>query len=175
VDKYTWVDIGSSYLPGEIVAAFLWAQMREAEAITRRRLAIWDRYHAAFADLEQRGLARRPIAPERCAHNAHMYYLLLKNLEQRTRFIARLKAQGVNCVFHYVPLHSAPFGRSRGRVAGDMEHTDRLSERLARLPLWLGIEDQLPAIIEAIRAACLEFDDGSADLTQAAMGEPLRC
>jgi dTDP-4-amino-4,6-dideoxygalactose transaminase len=153
VDKYTWVDIGSSYLPGELIAGFLWAQMEEAETITRRRLAIWERYHEAFEDMEGRNSVRRPIVPGDCKHNAHMYYLLLSDLERRTTFIDRLKAEGVNCVFHYVPLHSAPVGQRCGRVAGDMENTNRLSNCLVRLPLWLGLEDELPAIIEKIRAA----------------------
>ncbi|MEA2653815.1 MAG: dTDP-4-amino-4,6-dideoxygalactose transaminase, partial [Chloroflexota bacterium] len=136
VDKYTWVDLGSSYLPGEIVAAFLWAQMEEADPITARRLAIWDRYHEAFADLERAELVRRPIVPAECSHNAHMYYLLLPSLGRRTAFIDRLKSRGINPVFHYVPLHDSPFGRSVGRVAGEMTNTNAASERLVRLPLW---------------------------------------
>jgi dTDP-4-amino-4,6-dideoxygalactose transaminase len=152
VDKYTWVDIGSSYLPGEIIAAFLWAQMEEADKITKQRLAIWERYHQAFEDLESEHLVRRPIVPADCTNNAHMYYLLLPDLESRTTFIAQLKAEGINCVFHYVPLHSAPVGRDYGRVVGDMRQTDSLSNRLVRLPLWLGLEEHLPAVIDRIRA-----------------------
>ncbi|MGJ0507550.1 MAG: dTDP-4-amino-4,6-dideoxygalactose transaminase [Methylocystis sp.] len=157
VDKYTWVDIGSSYLPGEIVAAFLSAQMNESEAITQRRLAIWQRYHEAFEDVEGQTSIRRPVVPNHCTHNAHMYYLLLENLEWRTAFIKRLKEEGVNCVFHYVPLHSSPFGQRCGRVAGTMENTDRLSERLVRLPLWVELEEQLPSVIEKIRAVCRDL------------------
>jgi dTDP-4-amino-4,6-dideoxygalactose transaminase len=150
VDKYTWVDIGSSYLPGEIIAAFLWAQMEEAQTITQRRLAIWSHYHAAFAEAEHEGLVRRPIVPAYCTHNAHMYYLLLNSLEQRTAFIERLKQEGIHCVFHYVPLHSSPQGQRCGRAVGNMKNTLQLSDRLVRLPLWLGIEDQLPMVIEKI-------------------------
>jgi dTDP-4-amino-4,6-dideoxygalactose transaminase len=151
VDKYTWVDVGSSYLPGEVIAAFLWAQMEEAQDITARRLAIWDRYHAALAPLEAAGKLRRPVLPEGCEHNAHMYYVLLDSLDQRTRVMARMKELGVNTVFHYVPLHSAPAGRIHSRAEGSMEVTDSLSERLVRLPLWIGLEDQLERVIVALR------------------------
>ena len=105
VDKYTWVDVGSSYLTGEVVAAFLWAQMEEAEAITEKRLAIWRLYHEALRPLEAAGVLRRPMIPECCRHNAHMYYVLLESLKKRDELIDRLAAQGVNTVFHYVPLH----------------------------------------------------------------------
>ena len=153
VDKYTWVDLGSSYLPSEMIAAFLWAQMEEADVITRRRLDIWADYHEAFADLERTGRVRRPIIPSDCMHNAHMYYLLLPNLERRTAFIDALKAKGIQTVFHYVPLHSSPFGRTVGRCAGEMTNTDAASDRLVRLPLWLGLEEHLPAVISEVIAA----------------------
>lgn len=153
VDKYTWVDIGSSYLPGEIIAAFLWAQMEEADAITKRRLDIWADYHESFVDLERAGAVRRPIVPRECVHNAHMYYLLLPSLERRTTVIDRLKAKGIQSVFHYVSLHSSPFGRTIGRSVGDMSNTDAASERLVRLPLWLGLEEHLPAVIAEVIAA----------------------
>jgi dTDP-4-amino-4,6-dideoxygalactose transaminase len=153
VDKYTWVDIGSSYLPGEVIAAFLWAQMEEADNITTRRLALWDTYHAALAPLEAEGKLRRPVLPEGCQHNAHMYYILLESLEQRTRVIADLKRQGVGAVFHYVPLHSAPYGVKHSRHHGDMTHTDQLSDRLLRLPLWVGLEDQQERVQQALREA----------------------
>jgi len=139
VDKYTWVDIGSSYLPGEIIAAFLWAQMQEADAITAQRLAIWNCYHAAFDAQEQAGRVRRPIISSSCDHNAHMYYLLLRDLADRTAFIAAMNQQEINCVFHYVPLHSAPAGLRFGRAQGEMKVTDDLAERLVRLPLWVGM------------------------------------
>lgn len=153
VDKYTWVDLGSSYLPGEITAAFLWAQMEEADTITARRLAIWARYHKAFEDLEVSGLVRRPIILSDCVQNGHLYYLLMPNLAHRTAFIDRLKARGIQAVFHYVPLHSAPFGRTVGRTAGDMTITDDASDRLVRLPLWLGLEDHLDTVIREVIAA----------------------
>ena len=141
VDKYTWVDIGSSYLTGEVVAAFLWAQMEEAEAITEKRLAIWEFYHAALAPLETAGVLRRPIIPDSCQHNAHMYYILLESLEKRSELIARLKEQGINAVFHYVPLHSSPAGRRHGRAFGTMIHTESVSDRLLRLPFWVGLSE----------------------------------
>jgi dTDP-4-amino-4,6-dideoxygalactose transaminase len=141
VDKYTWVDIGSSYLPGEIIAAFLWAQMEEADDITRRRLALWDIYQEAFAKLEQSGSVRRPVVPPELQHNAHMYYLLMPDLEKRTALIANLKDADINAVFHYVPLHSSPAGRRYGRASGDLSITDSVSERLVRLPLWVGLTE----------------------------------
>jgi len=148
VDKYTWVDIGSSYLPGEIVAAFLSAQMDEADAITDRRLAIWENYHIAFEELEQIGRVRRPVVPDGCQHNAHMYYLLLRDLEDRTSFISAMAAEGIHCVFHYVPLHSAPYGRKLGRAADDLAITADVADRLVRLPLWLGLEPLQEQVIE---------------------------
>lgn len=153
VDKYTWVDIGSSYLPGEIVAAFLHAQMQEAEEITRRRLVIWNTYHEAFAHLESTGRVRRPIVPPECRHNAHMYYLLYPDLAARTRAIARLKEEGISCVFHYVPLHSAPYGRLHGRAEGNLGNTDVAADCLLRLPLWLGLEAQQQRVIEKVIAS----------------------
>lgn len=153
VDKYTWVDIGSSYLPGEIIAAFLWAQMEEADAINHRRLSIWSAYHQAFEGIAETGVCRRPLVPRDCRHNAHMYYLLLPSLDDRTRFITRLKARGIGTVFHYVPLHSAPMGQQLGRVSGSMPRTDQCSDRLVRLPLWVGVEEHQTRIIEEVIAA----------------------
>jgi dTDP-4-amino-4,6-dideoxygalactose transaminase len=153
VDKYTWVDLGSSYLPGEIIAAFLWAQMEEADAITARRHGIWTDYHESLIELESAGAVRRPIVPPDRSHNAHMYHLLLPDLERRTAFIEHLKASGIQSVFHYVPLHSSPFGREMGRSVGQMTNTDDASDRLARLPMWLGLEDQLPEVISEVIAA----------------------
>lgn len=150
LDKYSWVSLGSSFLPSELIAAFLYAQMQQAETITARRLALWDRYHTEFAPLESAGLLRRPVIPAHCGHNAHMYYLLLRDLEQRSAFIAHMRAADVQCVFHYVPLHSALAGQRYGRTAGRMTHTDALSERLVRLPLWLGLEEQQSQVIAAV-------------------------
>jgi dTDP-4-amino-4,6-dideoxygalactose transaminase len=155
VDKYTWVDIGSSYLPGELIAAFLLAQLEEAQAITARRLQIWEKYHVAFAGLEEQGLLRRPIIPADCQHNAHMYYLLVKDLDQRTRLLAHLKARGILAVFHYVPLHSSPAGLKWARSSGEMPVTTALSNQLLRLPLWLGLEEDGQQ--EQVVAAVQEF------------------
>jgi len=149
VDKYTWVDIGSSFLPGEITAAFLCAQFEDAESITNRRLAIWNKYHAWAADHEAAGRLIRPTVPEGCEHNAHMYYMLLPSLEARTQFIASLRTQGVQSVFHYIPLHTSPAGKAFGRSAGDLPVTVDVSDRLVRMPLWLGVEEHLPAILAA--------------------------
>ncbi len=153
VDKYTWEDIGSSYLPSEMIAAFLWAQMENAGDIKQRRLSIWNQYHQAFEKLEQQEKIRRPIIPDHCAHNAHMYYLLLPDLESRTEFINKLKEKEIGAVFHYIPLHSAPMGRRVGKVSGAMIHTDIMSDRLVRLPLWLGLEEHQSFVIdEAVNA-----------------------
>jgi len=151
VDKYSWVDIGSSYLPGEIIAAFLAAQIEEADRITRRRLAIWNTYHQELA--EGGCKLRRPIVPDHCQHNAHMYYILLPDLARRTAFIDRLKRVGVNSVFHYIPLHSSPAGKRYGRPHGDLPVTNDISDRLVRLPLWVGLEDQQAEVIQHILAA----------------------
>jgi dTDP-4-amino-4,6-dideoxygalactose transaminase len=140
IDKYTWIDLGSSYAPSDLAAAFLWAQMEAAEAIGRRRLEIWHWYNEAFADLERREIIRRPIVPLHCQHNAHMFYLIASDLGTRTRLLTELNASGVNAVFHYVPLHSSTGGRKFGRSHGSMRHTDAISERLVRLPLWIGME-----------------------------------
>lgn len=150
VDKYTWVDIGSSYLPGEMVAAYLAAQFEAAAEITRRRLDLWERYHDAFGALEAEGYLRRPIVPDDCGHNAHMYYLLLPNLAVRTDFIAHMREHGIGCAFHYVPLHSSPYGCGVGRAGTDMRVTDDVADRLVRLPLWVGLEDQIDEVIEAV-------------------------
>lgn len=156
VDKYTWVDVGSSYLPGEITAAFLLAQMHEAKEITRRRLALWHQYHSWALPHEQSGHLRCPVVPDHCTHNAHMYYMLLPSLEHRTRFIDSLKARGVQAVFHYIPLHSSPAGQSCGRAHGNLAVTDDISERLVRMPLWLGLEDEMAHVLKSADEAILE-------------------
>ena len=150
VDKYTWVEIGSSYSPSELIAAFLLAQMEEADVITQRRLDIWNTYHQWFASLEEQGKVRRPIIPPGCKINAHMYYLLLPDIKLRTAFIETLKKQGIGAVFHYIPLHDSPMGKKHGRTSGELKHTEELSERLVRLPLWLGMEDDLAWVIQKI-------------------------
>lgn len=140
VDKYTWVDVGSSYLPGEIIAAFLWAQLENAWQITDQRLALWQQYHDAFKDLELRGRVRRPIIPCGAGHNAHIYYLILKDSADRAAFIEAMKSEQIHSVFHYVPLHSAPAGRRLGKAHGNLSVTSNLANRLVRLPLWLGMD-----------------------------------
>ncbi len=152
VDKYTWVDVGSSFLPGELIAAFLWGQLNHAETITGRRLHIWQRYHEAFSKLEQTGNLRRPVIPASCQHNAHMYYLLLADAAQRTDFIHAMKQHGIMCVFHYVPLHLAPAGQRFCRTAGSLPVTEQYAERLVRLPLWLGLEAQQHEVIRQVQA-----------------------
>lgn len=141
IDKYTWVDIGSSYLPGELIAAFLFAQLEEATKITEQRLAIWNQYHEGFADLEDKGLVRRPVVPQNCRHNAHMYYILVNDLGVRTHLLKYLAVHEIHAVFHYIPLHSSSAGRRFGRVHGTMNVTDDASERLVRLPLWVGLKE----------------------------------
>jgi dTDP-4-amino-4,6-dideoxygalactose transaminase len=154
VDKYSWVDLGSSFLLSDLNAAFLWGQLEDGEAITESRLRIWDRYHASFADLEDAGAVRRPIVPSECRHNAHLYYLLLPSLQERAAFIQRLAESGVNAVFHYVALHESAAGMRYGRPHGDLTHTTTLSERLVRLPLWTAMTDgEIERVISAVRAA----------------------
>lgn len=148
VDKYTWVDFGDSYLPSELNAAYLWAQLEVADEINTERLRIWDTYNNAFEDLEKAGKIKRPFVPEDCIHNAHMYYIKTKDLQERTAFIDFMKANGIMCVFHYVPLHSAPAGYKYGRFDGEDEYTTKESERLVRLPMYYGLteEDQAKVI-----------------------------
>jgi dTDP-4-amino-4,6-dideoxygalactose transaminase len=153
IDKYTWVDIGSSYLPGEVIAAFLWAQMEEARGITEKRLDLWYRYHEALSPLEDAGKLRRPVIPDDCQHNAHMYYILLESLKKRAEVITKLKEQGVLAVFHYVPLHSSPAGKKYGRVSGELNNTEELADRLLRLPLWIGMDEAQETVITQLQAA----------------------
>lgn len=153
VDKYSWVDVGSSYLPSELTAAFLWAQLEEAEMITQQRLVIWHHYHDAFAPLEAQGYMRRPIIPSECSHNGHLYYLLLPDLATRATALARLNDAGVNAVFHYVPLHSAPAGKRYGRAYGNLVHTQWASDCLLRLPLWVGMtSSEITYVVETVHA-----------------------
>lgn len=150
VDKYTWVDIGSSYLPSELVAAFLWAQFEGFDFIMKRRMDLWENYHWAFQNAETKGLLRRPVIPADCRHNAHMYYLLLPSAEKRKIFLAALNQSDMNAVFHYVPLHSSPAGQKYGRASGSLETTAEFSARLVRLPLWIGLEPYQSAVIEKV-------------------------
>jgi dTDP-4-amino-4,6-dideoxygalactose transaminase len=151
VDKYTWQDIGSSFLPSDITAAFLWAQLEEAQNIARERLVIWQRYHELLAPLEQQGLFRRPIVPPDCQHNGHMYYILLAPEIERQVVLDELKRNKIGAVFHYVPLHSSPAGMRFGRSRGDLSLTTSLSQRLVRLPMWLGLaETQQQRIVDVL-------------------------
>lgn len=153
VDKYNWVDLGSSYLPSEVTAAFLFSQLEEAHLITNRRMGIWNRYHAALKPLQKKGRIRCPIIPSHCAHNGHMYYLLLHDLDDRTQFIEAMKTRGVNCAFHYSPLHNSPYGQKVTATHGLLEVTEDLANRIVRLPLWVGLEDDQELVIEAALGA----------------------
>lgn len=141
VDKYTWQDVGSSFLPGELVAAFLAAQLEQADGITENRLKTWTRYHEDLAPLEAEGVMRRPVVPLECHHNAHMYYVLISPEIDRQAVIDELARNRISSVFHYVPLHSAPAGRRFGRTHGDLAVTDSIAGRLLRLPLWVDLSD----------------------------------
>jgi len=151
VDKYTWQEVGSSFLPGELIAAFLWAQIEEAKKITQERLSIWKNYHEILKPLEIKGLLRRPIIPDNCQHNAHMYYILLPPEINRTKVLSEFKHNNISSVFHYVPLHVSPAGQKYGKMHGSLFHTENLSERLIRLPLWVNLtENQQTTITQVL-------------------------
>ena len=150
VDKYTWQDVGSSYLPSEDIAAFLYAQLEQAEQITKRRMAKWQIYHEALEGLEKKGDLRRPIIPAECQHNAHMYYILLDSLKQRTELIEKFKQHDIHAVFHYIPLHGAPAGKKFARTHASMKNTESLSERLLRLPLWVGLAERQKEVLKVL-------------------------
>jgi dTDP-4-amino-4,6-dideoxygalactose transaminase len=154
VAKYTWVDIGSSFLPSELISAFLYAQMEEADKITERRMTTWNVYNQSLRGLEESGCLRRPVIPGECRHNAHMYYVLVSDLDERTKLLARLKENGIVAVFHYVPLHSSPGGRKFGREHGRLAITDEASHRVVRLPLWVGMS---PADVHDVTACVSSF------------------
>lgn len=154
VDKYTWVAAGSSYLPSELNAAYLYAQLEQIDRIFSSRMHAWNRYHAGLQELAAAGHIELPVIPAGCEHNAHMYYIKAKDLEERTALIAFLKTRGVNAVFHYIPLHSAPAGLKLGRFHGEDRYTTRESERLTRLPLYYGITDE---DVDTVIAAVKEF------------------
>jgi dTDP-4-amino-4,6-dideoxygalactose transaminase len=159
VDKYTWQEVGSSFLPGELTAAFLWAQFEEADRITKDRLASWQRYHRMLESLEATGALRRHKVPDDCQHNAHMYYVLLAPEIDRQRVLEEFRLNSISAVFHYVPLHSSPAGLRYGRTHGSLDVTNGQSERLIRLPLWMGmtVEQQarvFDVLAVAITAAC---------------------
>lgn len=158
VERYTWVDVGSSFGASDLTAAFLLAQLEEAERVTTRRRAIWDRYHAAFEELEREGRAQRPATPPGSLHNGHVYYLVLPSEAVRAAFIERLSAQEIATVFHFVPLHSSPAGERFGRAAGPLPHTEEMAGRLVRLPLFADLgDDDVERVIAAANAAVLEL------------------
>lgn len=154
VDKYTWVDYGSSYLPSDMNAAYLWGQLEVADEINDNRLASWHTYYDAFKELEEKGLVKLPTIPEECVHNAHMFYLKCRSLEERTEFISFLKENDIVPTFHYIPLHSSPAGMRFGRFDGEDEVTTSESEKLVRLPMYYNMKD---SDISKVIAAVVEF------------------
>ena len=154
IDKYTWVDAGSSYLPSELNAACLLAQLEQADEITRRRLAIWQQYHTS--SIRHENLVT-PVIPDICRHNAHLFYLLLPDTESRSQFIDNMKQRGIQTPFHYVPLHTSPMGQQVGRSDGGLVRTSDIAGRLVRLPLWVGLEPHILEICSAVDDALIEF------------------
>lgn len=152
IDKYTWGNYGSSYLPSELNAAYLWAELEMADEINEDRLQSWNHYYNGLQDLAEKGNIELPVIPEGCVHNAHMFYIKAKDLEERTRLIAYMKENGIGCVFHYIPLHSAPAGRKFGRFHGEDQYTTKESERLMRLPMYYGLKpEDVEKVIETIK------------------------
>lgn len=152
IDKYTWVDIGSSFLPSDIVSAFLYSQLENLEIINEKRLSIWNKYDEFFAQYDN--YIKRPEISLECSHNAHMYYILFENIEIRTKFIEYMKENNINPVFHYIPLHSSPAGQKYGKTFGKLEVTDKVSDTLVRLPLYYTLED---SDLEHIKACVSRF------------------
>lgn len=142
IDKYTWVDAGSSYLPSDLNAAYLWAQLEQADIIFDNRMKTWNLYYELLTDLQKQGVISLPVVPEHCTHNAHMFYIKVKDLDERTHLIDFLKEQGILAVFHYIPLHTAPAGRKFGVFCGEDRYTTKESERLVRLPMYYGLEEE---------------------------------
>lgn len=142
IDKYTWVDAGSSYLPSDLNAAYLWAQLEQADKIFDNRMKTWKLYYELLLDLQEQGVISLPVVPENCAHNAHMFYIKAKDLDERTHLIDFLKEQGILAVFHYIPLHTAPAGKKFGVFCGEDRYTTKESERLVRLPMYYGLEEE---------------------------------
>jgi dTDP-4-amino-4,6-dideoxygalactose transaminase len=153
IDKYTWVDRGSSYLPSDLNAAYLWAQLQQAELINENRLASWKAYYEALSPLAERGAIDLPVIPDGCIQNAHMFYIKCADLAERTALISHLRENGVLAVFHYIPLHSSPAGKRFGRFDGKDVHTTTESDRLVRLPMYYGLapEDQA-VVIKAVKS-----------------------
>jgi dTDP-4-amino-4,6-dideoxygalactose transaminase len=158
VDKYTWVNFGSSYLPSDMNAAYLYAQLEVADEINKARLASWNRYYQNLKPLAEAGRIDLPTIPEGCVHNAHMFYIKAKDCEERTALIRFLKENEILSVFHYIPLHTAPAGQRFGRFHGEDAYTTRERERLTRLPMYYGLtEEENAAVVRAIKAF---FDRG---------------
>ena len=152
VDKYSWVDVGSSYLPSEMNAAYLYAQLEQADEINNKRLALWNQYYSGLEDLQKKGYLQLPYIPEECGHNAHMFYIKVKDLKERTRLSSYLRERGIYAVFHYVPLHSSAAGQMYGEFVGEDRYTTKESERLLRLPMFYALKPELcDYIIECIR------------------------
>jgi dTDP-4-amino-4,6-dideoxygalactose transaminase len=152
IDKYTWVEAGSSYLPSELNAAYLWAQLEMAEEVQSDRMRSWNRYYELLTPLAEQGCIEMPYVPEECEHNAHMFYIKAKDLEERTALISYLKEKEIGAVFHYIPLHSSPAGRSLGRFHGEDVFTTRESERLVRLPMYYGLKDSdIELVVDTVK------------------------
>ena len=152
IDKYTWVGYGSSYLPSDMNAAYLWAQLEEADKINDKRLSIWNFYHEELKELEDKGVLERPYIPEYATHNAHMYYIKVKDLRVRTKLLDYLKDRGILSVFHYVPLHSATAGKKFGRFHGEDVYTTKESERLCRLPMYYSLSlEEAAEVVKALK------------------------
>lgn len=152
IDKYTWVDMGSSYLPSDINAAFLFAQLEEADEINNSRLRCWNVYYNLLKDLQESGCIELPVVPENCTHNAHMFYIKVANLQERSELSAYLTEKGIGSAFHYVPLHSSPAGKNFGRFSGEDRYTTETYERLLRLPMYYGLkEDEVEYICNKIK------------------------
>ena len=142
IDKYTWVEAGSSYLPSEMNAAYLYAQLEKAEEVNTDRKNSWNKYYSRLKSLSDSGKIELPYIPNECEHNAHMFYIKTKDIEERTAFISHMKQNGIGCVFHYIPLHTAPAGKKYGRFNGEDRYTTKESERLVRLPMYYGLSDE---------------------------------
>ena len=151
IDKYTWVNAGSSYLPSELNAAYLWAQMEVAEKIYEDRMNSWNKYYEMLSPLRENGCIELPIVPDTCVHNAHMFYIKTKDLDERTKLIGFLRENEINAVFHYIPLHTAPAGKKFGEFRGEDVYTTKESERLIRLPLYYGLGENVEKVVEAIQ------------------------
>lgn len=152
IDKYTWVEAGSSYLPSELNAAYLYAQLEKADEVNNARMACWNTYYQELLPLKEAGKIDLPYVPKECVHNAHMFYVKAKDLQERTALIAFLKENGIGCVFHYIPLHTAPAGEKYGKFVGEDKYTTKESERLARLPMYYGLTtDQVEMVCDKIK------------------------